>query len=276
MGNKKSRTNLDGKTWARYSISVWSDIEKNIEEKKLKHPAMFPEMLVSRLIEAFSSPRDLVLDPFAGSGSTLMAAYKLGRASIGMEISRDYVMLFENRLKQMDLENSSNKNNSPEHSPVIINDDASSLEKYVNPESVSLCVTSPPYWNILGQKRSADQKELRNYGNLKNDLSLIEDYQDFIRALGDIFQQVYRGLNNGGYAVINVMDIRKGPVFYPFHMDLSSELTRRGYLLDDIIIWDRRKEYNNLRPLGYPYVFRVNKVHEFLLIFQKKDAAKPE
>jgi len=42
-----------------------------------------------------------------------------------------------------------------------------------------------------------------------------------------------------------------------------------GFELDDIIIWDRQKEYNNMRPLGYPYVFRVNKVHEFVLIFKK-------
>ncbi len=272
MSNKKSRTDLDGKTWARYSISIWSDIEKDIEEKKMKHPAMFPKMLVSRLIEIFSSPDDLVLDPFAGSGSTLIASYNLDRPSIGIEISSDFVKLTKNRLNQYNLEHNLEPEGSKYCYPVIINDDSTNLEKHVKPESVSLCVTSPPYWNILGQKRTADHKKLRNYGNLKKDLSLIESYQDFIISLGDIFEQVYKVLKKDGYAVINVMDIRKGPVFYPFHMDLSSELTRRGYLLDDIIIWDRRKEYNNLRPLGYPYVFRVNKVHEFLLVFQKKDS----
>jgi hypothetical protein len=48
------------------------------------------------------------------------------------------------------------------------------------------------------------------------------------------------------------------------------KLREVGFTLDDIIIWDRRREYNNLRPLGYPTVFRVNKVHEFILIFQKR------
>ena len=42
-----------------------------------------------------------------------------------------------------------------------------------------------------------------------------------------------------------------------------------GFLLDDIIIWDRRGDYNNLKPLGFPYVFRVNKIHEYIMIFQK-------
>jgi len=65
------------------------------------------------------------------------------------------------------------------------------------------------------------------------------------------------------------MDLRKGKQFYPFHSDLATELARRGFVLDDIIIWDRHADYNSLRPLGYPSVFRVNKVHEFILIFQK-------
>jgi hypothetical protein len=66
------------------------------------------------------------------------------------------------------------------------------------------------------------------------------------------------------------MDVRKKNRLYPLHMDLSQRLIAAGFTLDDIIIWDRRQEYNNLRPLGYPHVFRVNKVHEYILIFQKR------
>ena len=67
------------------------------------------------------------------------------------------------------------------------------------------------------------------------------------------------------------MDIRKQEKFYPYHADLTARLCRDdvGFLLDDIVIWDRRQEYNNLRPLGYPTTFRINKVHEYILIFQK-------
>ena len=41
-----------------------------------------------------------------------------------------------------------------------------------------------------------------------------------------------------------------------------------GRIFDDLIIWNRQADYSNLRPLGYPAVFRINKVHEFLLIFR--------
>jgi DNA modification methylase len=63
------------------------------------------------------------------------------------------------------------------------------------------------------------------------------------------------------------MDIRKKNAFYPLHSDLTTAMQNIGYTYDDLIIWDRQSDYNNMRPLGYPSKFRINKVHEFLLIF---------
>jgi hypothetical protein len=65
------------------------------------------------------------------------------------------------------------------------------------------------------------------------------------------------------------MDIRKNSTLYPFHLDLTKKMEEINFILSDIIIWDRQKEYNNMRPLGYPYSFVVNKVHEYILIFKK-------
>ena len=65
------------------------------------------------------------------------------------------------------------------------------------------------------------------------------------------------------------MDLRQRSTFYPLHADLSAAMQEIGYAFDDIIVWDRRQEYNNFRPLGYPSVFRINKAHEYVLIFQK-------
>lgn len=142
--------------------------------------------------------------------------------------------------------------------------------RYLAPESAHFCVTSPPYWDILNQRRSADGKAIRNYGDNDRDLGRISDYQAFLRELGLVFEQVYQVLVTGSYCVVVVMDIRKRSAFFPYHMDITNLLNGIGFVLDDIIIWDRRREYNNLRPLGYPHVFRVNKVHEFILIFQKR------
>jgi len=91
----------------------------------------------------------------------------------------------------------------------------------------------------------------------------------FLNELKKVFQQVHGVLKRGKRCVVVVMDIRVEDRFMPFHMDIVQMMQSIGFTLEDIIIWDRRAEYNNLRPLGYPYVFIVNKVHEYILIFRK-------
>jgi DNA modification methylase len=262
INRKNTLPDLDGKTWLRYSISVWDDLAKNTEERSIKHPAMFPAALTDRLVEVFyRRQKGMVLDPFLGSGSTLCSAYRFGIPSVGFEIAPEFLELAKKRLDQIPGDRAAY--------PRLIAGDARSMEEYLPPESAGLCITSPPYWDILRQRRSADGKPLRYYGEDAADLGNIEDYQEFLDSLSAVFRHVYSCLFPGAYCVVIVMDIRKGPRFFPLHMDLTAVMQHLGFFLDDIIIWDRRQEYNNLRPLGYPYVFRVNKIHEFIMIYQK-------
>ena len=68
-------------------------------ETKSKHPAPYPELLVDNLIKYYSFCGDTVLDPFVGSGTTTISAFRLNRKSIGFEIHKDYMDIFENRIK---------------------------------------------------------------------------------------------------------------------------------------------------------------------------------
>ena len=144
--------------------------------------------------------------------------------------------------------------------------------EHIGPASVDFVVTSPPYWDILLQNRTADYKDIRNYGNSDLDLGRISDYQEFLEALSIVFTNVLTVLKPGCYCCVVVMDLRKKSRFFPLHADLAAKMQDIGFLFDDIIIWDRKQEYNNLRPLGHPSVFRINKVHEYILIFQKPQA----
>jgi len=78
-----------------------TNIWKINPETKSKHPAPYPELLVSNLIKYYSFCGDLILDPFVGSGTTLISAFKLNRKSIGFEIHKDYITIFENRIKNI-------------------------------------------------------------------------------------------------------------------------------------------------------------------------------
>jgi DNA modification methylase len=65
-----------------------------------KHPAPFPEELAYRLVRMFSFVGDTVVDPFCGSGTTMVAAMKAGRNSIGIEIDSEYCKMAEDRLRK--------------------------------------------------------------------------------------------------------------------------------------------------------------------------------
>lgn len=256
---------LDGKRWIQNSISVWADIRKSAKELKFKHPAMFPGQLVERLIDSFLPPEgNLVLDPFSGSGSTVCTAAAMGLRGIGLEISPEYAALGRERLTEV-VGNADCQFQDCQ----IYQAPAGELLNYTSDGSVDLCVTSPPYWNILNQPRTADLKAIRHYGNLSDDLGTIADYDQFLDALTAIFAQVLIALKPRAYCCIVVMDLRKREKFFPFHSDLARRLQTVGFLFDDLIIWNRQSEYNNLRPLGYPSVFRINKVHEYVLLMQK-------
>jgi DNA modification methylase len=255
---------LGGADWTKYSVSVWSDIRFNAEERALKHPAMFPSMLAERLIRCFAAEKDrYILDPFMGSGSTILAAARLGKIGIGFELYDAFISLARSRLHQTDL-----FNNTLEE-PKIYQADARSMSTVLEANSVDLCITSPPYWNILERKRTADYKPTESYGESDTDLGRTSSYTDFISELREVFAGVLTVLKPGKFCVVNVMDLRKKDQFFPFHSDVAGMLSQLGFSLEDIIIWDRRADYNNLRALGYPYVFRVNKVHEYLMLFKK-------
>ncbi|MBT4866646.1 MAG: DNA methyltransferase, partial [Planctomycetaceae bacterium] len=115
---------------------------------------------------------------------------------------------------------------------------------------------------------------VRHYGNRPDDLGVIEDYEEFLTATTKVLADVFTGLKPGAYCCVIVMDLRKKNRFFPLHSDLATRLVDVGYVLDDLIIWNRQAEYNNLRPLGYPSVFRVNKVHEYIVLMQKPRDAK--
>lgn len=81
------------------SKSVPNVIGANREDNEL-HQSPKPLPLMSRLLEVVSDVGDVVLDPFAGSGSTLVAAKNLGRKAIGIEIEERYCEVIAGRLSQ--------------------------------------------------------------------------------------------------------------------------------------------------------------------------------
>jgi modification methylase len=88
-------TKKEMQSWCR---SFWTDVRG--ESTRKGHPAPFPTSLASRLIRMFSFAGDTVLDPFAGTGSTVLAAIEAGRSSIGNELEPLYLDIARQRIRK--------------------------------------------------------------------------------------------------------------------------------------------------------------------------------
>jgi modification methylase len=89
-------TKTEMQAWWR---SIWTDIKG--ASSRAGHPAPYPVELAGRLIRMFSFAGDTIFDPFAGSGSTNLAALTAGRNSVGNEIENSYLKIAERRLSEV-------------------------------------------------------------------------------------------------------------------------------------------------------------------------------
>lgn len=94
--NPTKEEKIDSNVW---NISAGKG-HSTLDDFAYQHPAIFPEKLATRHIHSWSNPGDLVLDPFAGSGTTLKCAKELNRRYVGIEINSEYVKICQKRISQ--------------------------------------------------------------------------------------------------------------------------------------------------------------------------------
>lgn len=97
---------LTAKEWIKCQLGVWQFVYegRDIRDKNV-HPATFPIALSKRVISLFTHEGELVLDPFVGSGTTLVAARDLNRNAIGFDLQEKYIDLCVERLASNNLFN---------------------------------------------------------------------------------------------------------------------------------------------------------------------------
>lgn len=95
----KGESTIDKEEFMAGTLSVW-DIPP-VSAKRIGHPAPFPLALADRVIDLFSYQNDVILDPFSGSGTTLLSAFQKERAYVGFEIEKSYVELTQKRFSEI-------------------------------------------------------------------------------------------------------------------------------------------------------------------------------
>jgi site-specific DNA-methyltransferase (adenine-specific) len=99
-GDGKFRDTHPSNIWTDISVPFWSMPENT------DHPTQKPEKLLAKIILASTDPGDLILDPFAGSGTTAVTAKKLGRDFVAVESDEEYCLLALKRLEMAESDRS--------------------------------------------------------------------------------------------------------------------------------------------------------------------------
>lgn len=262
---------MTAKEWLKSQLGVWQFYyEKRDIRKKDIHPATFPISLAKKVVELFTHEGELVLDPFVGSGTTLVAAQDLNRNAVGFDLQESYINLCSNRLSQKNLFNKTEQ--------LAIQDDALNIPLYLNQNTVSLIWTSPPYANLLNRKRKnksrRDRKndqylKVEQYSQNPRDLGTMS-LDNYTKAMGDIYEALLPLLKPKGHCVINVPDMWWENQRITIHVSLIQELRSRGYELRNTIIWDRTNIVNRIGIFGWPSNYiTMGTTFEYLLDFWK-------
>ena len=264
---------LTAKEWIKSQLGVWQFYyeSRDIRDKNA-HPATFPIALAARCISLFSHEGELVLDPFVGSGTTLVAARDLNRNAVGFDLKQDYVDLCRHRL---------NESMEPaETMQVSFNADARNIREYLEPESVSLILTSPPYANLLNRprlnksRRGAERKngqylKTEQYSQDARDLGTL-DLDDYQEAMAGIYGRLFPVLKERGHCVIDVPDMWLDNRRITIHTAVVEALRSVGYELRNTIIWDRTNIVNRVGIFGWPSNYiTMGTTFEYLLDFWK-------
>ena len=240
---------LTAKEWIKCQLGVWEfNYEKRDIRDKSKHPATFPISLARRCIELFSHEGELVIDPFLGSGTTLLAARDANRNAVGFEINPSYIALTQERLSQETLFSRT------QQLPVL--DDARHISQYLDEESIACIVTSPPYANLLNRERhnksrrgierkNEQYKKVEQYSQRSEDLGTL-NLESYSKAVAEIFESILPLMKKKGHCVINVPDMWWENERITIHVSVIEAMRSVGYELRNTIIWNRLNIVNNI------------------------------
>ncbi len=265
----KNRLNaLTPTEWLKFQKSWFVHNPPPRKKGVLRHPAKFPETLAEEFVTFFTKPGGVVLDPMAGTGSTLVACLRSGRHSFGVELNPAYAELARKIIRE---ERSELEGTADDLQAEVLTGDSARLPEMDLPP-IDYVLTSPPYWNMLHARGAQTQKARRAaddldvyYSDDPADLGNIERYPEFLDRLVEIYAQLRAVLKPNAYVTIIVKNVKKRGRIYPLAWDLARRLSDL-YTLKDERIWCQ----DNLRlaPYGLGNAWVSNTFHHYCLQFR--------
>jgi len=284
---------LSGEEWLYFTKSLWTTAYPSElgHAARKAHGANKPPRLMARLIEYFTKRDELVLDPFAGVGGTLLGAAicRRPRRALGFELDARWAAVYEGVVRDAGLERDGA---GPMLADLGPNDpggprgfdasgcrlelgDAHALVRGVAAASVDFIATDPPY-NPQLKLTMAGGRLAETHANRRTDYAMVSadpadlansaTYDEFLDRMGAMFAELRRVLKDKRYAVVIVRDAYQDGQYRFTASDLAARAAAVGLVPKGDLIWYQAG--TRLRPYGYPRGFVPNIVHQHILVFR--------
>ncbi len=242
-----------------YTDSLWTlGSRARDENHKAWYWGNFVPQIPFQLISRYTSPGDWVLDPFCGSGTTLVEARKLGRNSLGVELNPQVYARTRSLLDGMVAEKEARASIVNENSMKF---DFPSFVESNGFEGFRLAILHPPYWDIIRFSENSD------------DLSNAENVEDFTGKLGKLAERIIEVMQPGGYIGLVIGDMYRDGEIVPLGFKSMDSLSSTGLKLRGIIVKDiqntraKRSSESLWRYRALKSGFYVFK-HEYVFVFR--------
>ena len=291
---------LSGEEWLYFTKSVWTTAYPSELGHALRkqHGANKPPRLMARLIEFFTKSGEVVLDPFAGVGGTLLGAAiaRRPRRAIGIELAPRWATVYEQVVAQaqaaregrglelVDLgqnDPGGPRTFDPSGCELRVGD-ALELLPGLAPESIDFVATDPPY-NVQLPMTMSGGTLAEEFANRRTDYAMVTedaadlanaaDYPAFLDRMTEVLAELLRVLKAGRYAVLIVRDAYQDGRYVFTGADLAARAASVGFVPKGDLIWYQAG--TRLRPYGYPTGFVPNIAHQHLLVLRRPPARRP-
>lgn len=220
----------------------------------------FIPQIPNQLLKRYTKKGDWVLDPFAGSGTTLIECKRLGRNALGIDLSVEATNLCKTNVER--------EKNPFNVFTEIINDDSAKvdLKNHLNrfqTKNFQFIIMHPPYWDII------------KFTKEKNDLSNAQTVNEFLNMFSSVLNNISPYLEKKRYLAVVIGDKYSNGEWIPLGFLTMQEVLKNNFKLKSIIVKNfedttakrNQKELWRYRALvGGFYIFK----HEYIFLFQKK------
>jgi len=254
---------LDMSNWKEYNDiltdTLWIiDKRDNSGVHSGSYHGNFVPQIPNQLLKRYTKKGDWILDPFAGSGTSLIEAQRLGRNSIGIELQEEVAKLAYSKITEEKNEQTKGK--------ICIGDsrniDMQKVLESVGIEKVQFVILHPPYWDII------------KFSDNPNDLSNTSTLEEFTTAFCEVIDNTCSALEKNRYCAVVIGDKYANSEIVPLGFSCMNLFLLRGFKLKAIIVKNfeetkgkaNQKQIWRYRALASDfYIFK----HEYIMVFKK-------